>query len=101
MAEKIFAEGVRTFKKSDKAPDFVLGKIVITPEKLAAFMDKNPSYCNEYKGDRQISLQITLSKDGALVAAVDTWKPNHGYSQKETTTQTIYEDPQDPGILPF
>ena len=75
MAEKIFAEGVRTFKKSDKAPDFVLGKIVITPEKLAAFMDKNPLYCNEYKGDRQISLQITLSKDGALVAAVDTWKP--------------------------
>jgi hypothetical protein len=83
MAEKIFAEGVRTFKKHDKAPDFVLGKIVITPEKLAAFMDKNPSYCNEYKGDRQISLQITLSKDGALVAAVDTWKPASGQAASQ------------------
>ena len=41
--EKIYPQGLRTFAKNEKAPDFVLGTLVITPNELIKWL---PSiYC--------------------------------------------------------
>jgi hypothetical protein len=73
--EKVYAEGIRTFKKGDKAPDFVLGAMVISIDDLKSWCDNNQQYLSEYNGKRQLKLQLTKSKEGDLVVCqVDTYK---------------------------
>lgn len=74
MADQIQPEGIRFFPKHDKAPDFVLGTMVVTMNDLFAFCKANESLLTEYNGKKQIKLQILKSKQGKLYAAVDTYK---------------------------
>lgn len=74
MTEKIHPKGIRTFNKHEKAPDFVLGTMVITLNELIAFCKENADLLSEYKGEKQLKLQILKSKDGGLKAVVDTYK---------------------------
>ncbi len=73
--EKIYAEGLRTFAKHDKAPDFVLGTLIITPNDLFAWCKANEQYLTEYEGKKQLRLQMTRSDKGKVNITVDTWKP--------------------------
>lgn len=72
-AEKIYPEGIRAFNKHEKAPDFVKGLIVITPNDLFAWLKKNENLFTEFEGKKQIKLQILEGKKG-LYLAVDTYK---------------------------
>jgi hypothetical protein len=78
----ILPEGIRFFPKHEKAPDFVLGTMIITPNALYAWLKANPSLLTEYNGEKQIKLQLLNSKAGKLYAAVDTYKaePKSNYS---------------------
>lgn len=76
MADKIFLDGLRFWKKRDNAPDFVQGSLVLTLDDLNAWAKANPQYLSDYQGKQQIRLQITKGKEGGLVFAVDTWKPD-------------------------
>lgn len=72
-ADKIYPKGLRFFKKHDKAPDFVLGTLVINPNELFKWLKENPQYLNEYKDEKQLKLQLLSGKDG-VYATVDTYK---------------------------
>ena len=76
MAEqKVYPKGLRFFPKNPKAPEFVLGSMVITINQFIQFLEDNPGYLTEYKGEKQIRLQVLNGKDG-IYATVDTWKSN-------------------------
>ena len=73
MADKIFPKGIRSFAKHEKAPDFVLGAVIINPNELFSWLKENPEYLTEYKGQKQIRFQLTLTKDGRPSLSVDTY----------------------------
>ncbi len=88
MSETKFVEGVRLFNKHEKAPDFVIGSMVISLNDFVKFCKENPDLLSEYNGVKQLKLQIQKSKQGNLIAVVDTYK-------KETAKQGSKDD------LPF
>ena len=73
MAETIYPEGVAVFSPHDKAPDFVVGSLVITPNDLISWLKKNEGLLTEYKGKKQLKLQIKKGTKG-LYCSVDTYK---------------------------
>lgn len=81
-AEKIYPKGIMCFQKHEKAPDFVLGSVVITVNDLVKFCKENPQYLTDYKGEKQLRLQALTGNKG-LYFTVDTYKP------KETAPQHI------------
>lgn len=72
MADKIFPEGVRIFDPRAGAPTYVKGSIVITPNQLVAWLKKNPELLKEYKGEKQISIDIMESREGKTYLSVNT-----------------------------
>jgi hypothetical protein len=73
--EKVYAEGIRTFKKSEKSPDFVLGTVVISIDDLVKWCDNNYQHLVDYKGKRQLKLQLLKGKEAnTVVFQVDTYK---------------------------
>lgn len=76
MNEPIYAKGLRTFAKNEKAPEFVLGSLVITMNELIAWAKENQQYLTEYNGQKQLKLQLLRKKDGnGINLVVDTFKP--------------------------
>lgn len=71
--EKVYPKGLRTFPKNEKAPDFVLGTLVITPNTLNDWMRENAQYLTEYNGEKQLKLQI-LNGNKGIYFTVDTFK---------------------------
>lgn len=93
MADKIFLDGLRFWKKRDNAPEWVEGSLVITPDDINAWVKAHPELLTDYQGKKQIRLQITKGKEGGLVFAVDTWKPD------STTKPAAAKEPDND--LPF
>lgn len=73
MAEKIYAAGIKCFPKRDKAPDFVLGSVVISPDDLNAWCIDNKDLLSEYKGKKQLRLDLLQGKEGPYLS-VNTFK---------------------------
>lgn len=94
MAEKVFAKGIRVFKKGDKAPDFVIGTVVVSLNELITWAkNEGKDYLSEYKGEKQVKLQVTKSKEGGIVIAVDTFKPDaKAQPQTEIAQEPIKDD---------
>ena len=91
MAEtKIYPKGLRTFAKNEKAPSFVLGTLVISPNEFNEWLRENQSLMTEYNGSKQLKCQI-LQGDKGIYFTVDTYKP----TPKEGLTNGSKED------LPF
>lgn len=87
MADLIFAKGVQFYNKNDKAPDFVIGSIVITPRDLLDWLSADGGkYLTDYKEKKQLRLQVKKSKDGKPMVTVDTWKPENRHSSSDTET---------------
>ena len=76
MADELLPEGLRFFNKKDTQPDFVVGALVVTMNDLFNFCKQNPDLITDYKGQKQLRLQILKSSKGNLYAKVDTWKPD-------------------------
>jgi hypothetical protein len=68
---KIFPKGIKLFPKNEKAPDFVIGSIAIDVDNIAK---ENEAYLSDYKGTRQLKLQVLMSKDKKPYLVVDTYK---------------------------
>ena len=96
MAEQILPQGIRFFPKNDKAPDFVLGTLVVTLDDLTQFFQDRSDLLTEYNNKKQLKLQLLRSKEGKLYAAVDTFKPQ----PKDTAPQQAAVVDDDLG-LPF
>lgn len=95
--EKILPKGIRFFQKHEKAPEFVLGTLIISLNELVQFCKDNPSLLSEYNGQKQLKLQVKKSKGGNLYADIDTYKP--GQSAPEPSPTANKEQPGDD--LPF
>jgi hypothetical protein len=97
MAEQILPEGIRFFPRGQKAPDFVLGTMVVTVDELLAFANSRPDLLTDYNGKRQLKLQLLNSKQGKLYASVDTFKP----TQQGNAPQQAAAPSNDFKDLPF
>ena len=82
MAEKIYPAGIRSFKKKDNQPDFVIGTVVITLNELVKFCKEKPELLSEYNGEKQLVLQHLSGNKGPYFV-VDTYKPK----EKEEESQ--------------
>lgn len=71
--EKIYPKGLRTFAPHEKAPAFVLGTLIITPNELFAWLKENPQLLKEYKDEKQLRLNI-LNGDKGIYFVVDTYE---------------------------
>jgi len=104
MAEKqIYVKGMRVFPPHEKAPDFVKGTLLITPNVLDKFCEENAEYMTEYKGEKQLKCQI-LEGDTGLYFTVDTWKKDSSQSSQKDTEfdkPKEMEAPEDSSELPF
>lgn len=71
-----FPKGISIFGPKPNAPEFVKGQVIITLNDLIQFCKDNPDLLTEYKGNKQLKLQILEKKDKTgLNLVVDTYKP--------------------------
>lgn len=77
MAEKIYPKGIMCFPKNEKAPEFVLGTMVITPNQLMQWLRENEGLMSEYKGEKQLRCQV-LNGNKGIYLQVDTYKKTEG-----------------------
>ena len=87
--EKTYVGGIMTFPRNEKAPDFVEGALVITLDDLWAWAKANPSLLRDYKGKKQIRLQILKGRD-KINMPLDDYNPQSG-GQKESRPATLPE----------
>jgi len=65
--DKVFAKGF-TFKRSDSAPEWLVGKVSINVTQFVEFLKANSD--NDW-----VNLKIAQGKQGNYYAELDTWKP--------------------------
>jgi len=76
MGKTVYVDGMRVFPPNDKAPDFVLGTLLITVNDLVKFAKANKEYMRDYNGDKQLPCQIRESRDGGMSITLDTYRPD-------------------------
>jgi hypothetical protein len=99
--EKIFADGF-SFKRNEKAPDFVVGRLSIKADDGVAFIR-----ANEKNG--WINLNIKTARSGNYYVELDTYEPTQGGGakpQSEKKAPAPKPEPEMPaeeedGDLPF
>lgn len=95
--ERVYCKGLTTFAKNEKAPDWVLGTLIIAPETLLDWLiNEGKDYMTVYNNQKQIKFQVTKGKDGKLQIAVDTFKPT-----KHVANTTATNSQSDETDLPF
>lgn len=77
--EKIFADGF-SFKRSENAPDFVVGRLSLKVDEAIAFMKEN-----EKKG--WINLNIKTARSGNHYIELDTFEPKNAGGNTEQKSQ--------------
>ena len=77
--EKVFPKGMMAFKPNVKAPEFVKASVMVTPNELISWLKENSDYLTDYKGNKQLKLQL-LENEKGLYFVVDTYQPT-----KQTT----------------
>lgn len=97
--EKIFANGF-SFKRNEKAPDFVVGRLSILVEDAIFFM-------REHEKKRYVNLNIKIARAGNYYIELDTYEPREaGAPQQEkpkpVPVRVVLAEPEDFGEeLPF
>lgn len=88
--DKVFAKGFN-FKRSENAPEWVVGKLSIKLEDAMPFLTQNQS------GD-WVNLSIARGQQGNYYIELDTWKPTGQAStpvqapvQKDTTNDLPWD----------
>jgi hypothetical protein len=100
--EKIFADGF-SFKRNEKAPDFVVGRLSMKVDEAVAFI-------RQHEKGGWVNLNIKTARSGNHYVELDTYEPTQGSGMKPqsekpaTPTQKAPEpevaDEED-GDLPF
>lgn len=99
--QPIFAEGISFFPPNDGSPDWVKGKVSISPQRLMDFMRANKQYLSP-KGF--LTLDLKLSKDGqSLYFQLNTWKPEQKSAPiaPKTTSRGYNSEEINPEDIPF
>jgi hypothetical protein len=68
--EKIFADGF-SFKRSEKAPDFVVGRLSLKTDDAVAFI-------RQHEKGGWVNLNIKTARTGNHYVELDTYEPNAG-----------------------
>lgn len=79
QVEKIFADGF-VFKRNEKAPDFVVGRLSIKVDDAIAFIKKH-----EKSG--WVNLNVKTARSGNYYMDLDTFQANDS-APKESATET-------------
>lgn len=90
--DNLYPKGIMCFGANDNAPDFVMGSVMITLEDLFEWAKSNSDLLTEYKGKKQIKMQL-LKGDKGPYMKVDTFKPtqtkNNGASAPKVENDTL------------
>lgn len=97
--EKTYVKGFNAFKKHEKAPSFVLGKLAIGLNEFFKFAQESKKYHRDYNGKPQLYVDILMGKDDKLKFTLDTWQPNQQPDPK-AINKDFDETPKDDD-LPF
>ena len=73
--EKIFADGF-VFKRNEKAPDFVVGRISIKVDEAVAFI-------KQHQKNGWVNLGVKTARSGNYYIDLDTFEANNDSSKKE------------------
>jgi hypothetical protein len=87
--EKIFADGF-SFKRNEKAPDFVVGRLSIKADDGVAFI-------RQHEKSGWINLNIKTARSGSYYIELDTYEATQGGTNTKTTPPVKEEDDD----LPF
>jgi hypothetical protein len=68
--EKIFADGF-SFKRNEKAPDFVVGRLSLKTDDAIAFM-------REHEKNGWVNVNIKTARSGNHYVELDTYEPKEG-----------------------
>lgn len=74
--EKIFAEGF-SFKRNEKAPDFVVGRLSLKVEEAVAFV-------RDHEKSGWVNLNIKTARSGNYYIELDTYEPPKGNSPAQS-----------------
>lgn len=100
--EKIFADGF-SFKRNEKAPDFVVGRLSIKADDGVAFI-------RQHEKGGWVNLNVKTARSGNYYIELDTYEPTaqngmKPQSEKQATpkqkAQPKVEDAEDGDELPF
>ncbi len=87
MGEKIFVDGMIFKLPSERAPDFIIGKLSIKAEEFMSFL-----ITNEKNG--WLNIELKVGQSGKPYAELDTWEPNQTSGQGAERPQQATEKPQ-------
>lgn len=100
--EKIFADGF-SFKRNEKAPDFVVGRLSMKADEAVAFI-------RQHEKGGWVNLNIKTARSGNHYVELDTYEPTSGMKpqekqeakpiQKTKAPEPEVEDDEE-GELPF
>lgn len=78
--EKIFADGF-VFKRNEKAPEFVIGRMSIKVEEAIAFIQK-------HQDNGWVNLGVKQARTGNFYVELDTFKPANDSAVKKYEAKT-------------
>ena len=103
--EKIFADGF-SFKRNEKAPDFVVGRLSMKVDEAVAFI-------RQHEKGGWVNLNVKTARSGNYYVELDTYEPTaqNGMKPQEKVeakpqskpkqAKPEVEDEEDDGTLPF
>jgi len=74
--EKIYPKGIMVFPPHEKAPSFVKGDVIISPNILFAWLKENAELLSDYKGEKQLKLQLLEGNKGLYLNVLTYQKKN-------------------------
>jgi hypothetical protein len=78
MSDIEFVPGLIVKQRASNAPDYVICKLSIKPQELAAWLNG--------KAGEWVNVDVKVSKSGKAYAAVDNWKPEAQNSRPAART---------------
>lgn len=96
--EKIFADGF-SFKRNEKAPDFVVGRLSLKADDAVAFI-------REHEKNGWVNLNIKTARSGNHYVELDTYEPTKGGGKQQEEAKpkaapNPEPEPEEEGDLPF
>lgn len=91
--EKIFADGF-VFKRNEKAPDFVIGRMSIKVEEAIAFL-------KQHEENGWVNLGVKTARSGNFYVELDTFKPKSDDSAVDKYNAAKQAQPQEPQYSPL
>jgi hypothetical protein len=83
MSDTKFIDGFFCKKPSEKAPQFIKGKVSIKKDKFINWLNTQET--------EWVNIDILESQKGEFYGKVDEWKPNAQPEQKDSTTSDFDE----------